>query len=169
MLFLQFELGQDRYVLDCSGVVEVLPLLAIKQIPQAPSGVVGAFNYRGEPVPVVSEPMSLVIDEPVPVVDLSALALGRPAQRHMSTRIVIVRHPGGNGALHLLGLIVEKATATVRRDRADFADSGVVNHEAPYLGPVAADAEGLVQWIEVANLLPATVRDVLFAQPLECE
>ena len=154
MLFLQFELGQDRYVLDCSGVVEVLPLLAIKQIPQAPSGVVGAFNYRGEPVPVV---------------DLSALALGRPAQRHMSTRIVIVRHPGGNGALHLLGLIVEKATATVRRDRADFADSGVVNHEAPYLGPVAADAEGLVQWIEVANLLPATVRDVLFAQPLECE
>ena len=123
MLFLQFELGQDRYVLDCSGVVEVLPLLAIKHIPQAPSGVAGVFNYRGEPVPVV---------------DLSALALGRP-------------------------------TATVRRDRADFADSGVVNHEAPYLGPVAADAEGLVQWIEVANLLPATVRDVLFAQPLECE
>ena len=154
MLFLQFELGQDRYVLDCSGVVEVLPLLAIKHIPQAPSGVAGVFNYRGEPVPVV---------------DLSALALGRPAPRHMSTRIVIVRHPGGNGALRLLGLIVEKATATVRRDRADFADSGVVNHEAPYLGPVAADAEGLVQWIEVANLLPATVRDVLFAQPLECE
>ena len=153
MLFLQFQLGQDRYVIDCSEVVEVLPLLEIKQIPQAPSGVVGVFNYRGQPVPVV---------------DLSELALDRPAPRHMSTRIVVVRHPDGKGDFHPLGLIVEKASETVRRDRADFADSGVVNGNAPYLGPVAADAAGLVQWIEVGKLLPAAIRDMLFAQPLEC-
>ncbi len=38
---------------------------AIKQIPQAPPGVAGVFNYRGAPVPVI---------------DLSELALGRPAR-----------------------------------------------------------------------------------------
>ena len=152
MLFLQFQLGQDRYVLASSEVVEVLPLLGIKQIPQAPAGVVGAFNYRGKPVPVI---------------DLSELALGRPARRHMSTRIIIVLHPGANGGLHLLGLIAERATETVRLDPADFADAGIVNGGAPYLGPVATDPNGLVQRIEVTRLLPAAVRAVLFEQPLE--
>ena len=152
MLFLQFQLGQDRYVLASSEVVEVLPLLGIKQIPQAPAGVVGVFNYRGKPVPVI---------------DLSELALGRPARRHMSTRIIIVLHPGGNGELHLLGLIVEKATETVHLDPADFADSGVVIGDAPYLGSVATDSNGLVQRIEVTRLLPTAVREVLFKQELE--
>ena len=152
MLFLQFQLGKDRYALDSSQVVEVLPLLGIKQIPQAPAGVAGAFNYRGKPVPVI---------------DLSELALGRPARLHMSTRIIIVRYPDGNGTQDLLGLIAEKATETVRRDAADFTDSGVINDGAPYLGPVATDPNGLVQRIEVTQLLPAAVRDVLFKQPLE--
>lgn len=152
MLFLQFQLGKDRYALDASQVVEVLPLLGIKEIPQAPVAVAGAFNYRGQPVPVI---------------DLSELALGRPARRHMSTRIIIVLYPGGNGTRHPLGLIAEKATETVHRDAADFADPGVVNDNAPYLGPVATDPHGLVQRIEVTRLLPATVRDVLFKQPLE--
>jgi len=152
MLFLQFQLGKDRYALDSSQVVEVLPLLGIKQIPQAPAGVAGAFNYRGEPVPVI---------------DLSQLALGRPARLHMSTRVIIVRHPDGDGAQHLLGLIAEKTTQTLRRDPKDFTDSGVGNDAAPYLGPVATDAEGLIQWIEVSKLLPASVREILFKQPLE--
>jgi chemotaxis-related protein WspB len=152
MLFLQFQLGKDRYALDSGRVVEVLPLLGIKQIPQAPAGVAGAFNYRGKPVPVI---------------DLSELALGRPARLHMSTRIIVVRYPDGNGIQHELGLIAEKATETVRRDPADFTDSGVINDGAPYLGPVATDPNGLVQWIEVTKLLPAAVRDVLFRQPLE--
>ena len=152
MLFLQFQLGKDRYALDSSQVVEVLPLLGIKQIPHAPAGVAGAFNYRGKPVPVI---------------DLSQLTLDRPARVHMSTRIVIVRQPGANGAQHMLGLIAERATETVRRDPADFADSGVVNDEVPYLGPVATDREGLLQWIEVGKLLPASVREVLFREPVE--
>ena len=152
MLFLYFQLGNDRYALDCSQVIEVVPLLGLKRIPQAPAAVAGAFNYRGKPVPVI---------------DLSVLALGRPARHHMSTRIVIVIYPGADSAQHLLGLIAEKATQTLRRDPADFTESGVVNDDAPYLGPVATDANGLLQWIDVKKLLPASVRDVLFKQALE--
>lgn len=148
MLFLQFQLGKDRYALDVGQVVEVLPLVAIKGIPQAPTGVVGVFNYRGAPVPVV---------------DLSVLLLGRPAKTSMSTRIVIVTYPDENGSVtHLLGMIAEKATETVRRDPADFSETGVDNPETPYLGPVAADAGGLLQWIQADRLLPDAVRDVLF-------
>src|SRR3954468_8454666 len=107
MLFLLFELGPDRYALDAREVAEVLPLVTIKHIPQAPAAVVGIFNYRGTPVPVV---------------DVSQLALGRPAERRLSTRIVLVHHED-DGERRLLGLIVERVTQTVRREESDFVPS----------------------------------------------
>ena len=103
---------------------------------------------------------------PVPVIDLSQLTMGRPAQSRLNTRIVLVHYPDGRGGTRLLGLIAEKVTETVRRDKADFVASGVTNDRAPYLGPVAADARGLMQWIDVESLLPASVRDVLFTTSL---
>ena len=38
MLFLVFELGNDRYALDVRQVAEVLPLVGVKQMPRAPQG-----------------------------------------------------------------------------------------------------------------------------------
>ncbi len=96
MLFLVFELARDRYALDVSQVAEVLPLVAIKQIPQAPPAVAGILNYRGAPVPVI---------------DVSQLTLGRPAERRLSTRIVLVHYPDADGQTRLLGLIAERADA----------------------------------------------------------
>jgi chemotaxis-related protein WspB len=142
VLFLKFQIGAEAYVLDTAQIAEVLPLVNIKRIPQAPAGIAGLFDYRGTPVPVI---------------DLSELALGRPAQRHLSTRLVVVRHGD-----HLLGVIAEQATETIQRDATDFAASGVTNKDAPYLGPVTRDGGRLIQWIEVHKLLPAAVINVLY-------
>lgn len=152
MLFVLFQLGADRYALDASRVAEVLPLLGIKQIPLAPAGVAGAISYRGAPVPVI---------------DLSELTSGRPAARRLNTRIVLVHYPDRDRTPRLLGLITEKVNDTMRREPGDFSTSGITNDGAPYLGPVAADAHGLVQWITVDQLLTAAVRDVLFQPPQE--
>lgn len=150
MLFLLFELGADRYVLDVRHVAEVLPLVGIKQVPLATPAVAGIFNYRGAPVPVI---------------DVSQLTLGRPALPRLSTRIVLVHYPVADGQTRLLGLIAEKATETLRLEEKDFVASGVTNDGAPYLGPVATDARGLVQWIDARTLLPASLRDLLFKEP----
>src|SRR5439155_5987629 len=144
MLFLVFELAHDRYLLDVRQVAEVLPFVGIKQIPQAPPSVAGILNYRGAPVPVI---------------DLSQLTLGRPAERRLSTRIVLVHYPSADGQTRLLGLIAERATQTVRREETDFVASGVTSDGASYLGPVVADARGLLQWLDVRTLLPPAVRD----------
>ncbi len=64
MLFILFQLGSDRYALPAGQVAEVLPLVALKALLGAPAGVAGLIDYRGTAVPVI---------------DLSALALGRPA------------------------------------------------------------------------------------------
>ena len=149
MLFLLFQLGDARYALEASRVVEVVPLLALKPLPQAPRGVAGIFNYRGRPVPAV---------------DLAALTLGRPAREHFSTRIIVVNYPDERGTSHLLGLIAEQATETLRRDAKDFVDTGVKLDTAPYLGPILMDGNGAVQWIYEHRLLPDPVRQLLFSE-----
>ncbi len=152
MLFILFQLGRDCYALDAAQVAEVLPLVRVKKIPRAPAGVAGVFTYHGAPVPVL---------------DLSELALGRPAHSRLSTRLLLVHYPDANGTRRLLGLIAEKATETMRREPGDFVASGVKSDGAPYLGPVVNDAGGLIQWVEVEKLLPAAVRAVLFQQTVE--
>ncbi len=147
MLFLVFQLGQERYAFDTATVAEVLPLLAVTEIPHAPVGVAGLCNYHGAPVPVI---------------DLSVLTMGRPAARRMNTRIVVVRYPDRSGTPRLLGLIAERVTETIQRDAADFVASGIGNQRTPYLGPVASDTRGFVQWVDAGALLPASVRDELF-------
>jgi chemotaxis-related protein WspB len=152
MLFLLFQLGDDRYALEIGQIVEVLPMVSVKAIPQAVPGVAGLFTYRGTPVPLI---------------DLSELALGTPSRPRISTRIVLVQYVEAEGSAHLLGLLAEKTSETLRRAEADFVDSGVSVETAPYLGPVTTDARGIIQRVEVKHLLPASVRAGLFCQPLE--
>jgi purine-binding chemotaxis protein CheW len=50
--FLTFRLGQARYALAAEGVSEVVRVPAIARIPQAPAGLLGVANLRGEVVPI---------------------------------------------------------------------------------------------------------------------
>ena len=152
MLFLLFNLGADRYALEASRVVEVVPMLDLKRLPQAPRGVAGIFNYRGQPVPAV---------------DLSDLSLGEAAKERLSTRILIVRCQDGQGNERLLGLIAEHATEMLRREPGDFVDPGIRIGAAPYLGPVLMDPKGAIQWVDERRLLSEPVRQLLFSEPLQ--
>jgi chemotaxis-related protein WspB len=147
VLFLVFELDGDRYALDSRQLIEVLTLVNLKPLSRAPQGLAGIFDYHGLPVPAV---------------DLSVVILGRAAPRRLNTRILIVNYPGAHEVSHTLGLIAERATTTVRLDPAQFKESGVSNGETAHLGPVARDAQGLIQWLTVPQLLPPAVRNVLF-------
>ncbi len=156
MLFLLFQLGSDRYALAAHEVVEVLPLIALKQLPHAPRGVAGLLNYRGQPVPVL---------------DLSLLALGQPAAQRVSTRLLLTRCtvPDAKGAPaeKLLGLLVERATEAATKEPTDFVPAGVDSPGARYLGPVAPDPRGFIQRIELDVLLNDELRAALFLTPLE--
>jgi chemotaxis-related protein WspB len=149
MLFLVFKLGNDRYALDASRVVEVVPLLSLKQMPQAPPGFAGIFNYRGKPVPAL---------------DLCQLTLGRPSREQLSTRIIILAYTGKSGAHHLLGLIAENATEMLRKQESDFMDPGISLPNAPYLGPVLMEKDGAIQRIFEQQLLSESTQSTVFEQ-----
>ena len=108
MLFLLFQLGKDRYALEASRVVEVVPLLELKQLPQAP----GAW-------PVFS--ITAAARCPRLICARSPWAT-RPASA-LSTRIIIVNYPDDRGTNHLLGLIAEHATEMLRKERQGFRGS----------------------------------------------
>jgi chemotaxis-related protein WspB len=149
-LFLLFHIGAQRYALEATEVAEVLPRLLLKPIAQAPHWVAGVFAHRGTIVPVI---------------DLSALTFGRPAQPRTSTRLVLVHYrPGGDRPAQWLGLVLEQATGTLRCSPHEFKAYGLDNPQAPYLGPVREDERGLMQWIRVQDLLSDAVRELLFPE-----
>ncbi|MFL9927348.1 chemotaxis protein CheW [Herbaspirillum lusitanum] len=149
MLFLLFQIGRDRYALEASQVAVVLPLTRFKQVPGAPLWVAGLFSYRGKNVPVI---------------DVSQLALGRAADARLSSRLVLAHYTPAGQAPQLLGLIVEKATDTLRCEPDAFADSGLLNQAAPYLGPVMQHRDGMIQRIALADILPASAQALLFPE-----
>ncbi len=144
MLFLLFQIGGESYALDARRIVEIVPLVMPKALPGAPRGVAGLFDYRGTSIPLV---------------DLSELATGRPAERRVSTRIVVLRYPTA-GPERLLGLIVQRAQTTIRRAEGEFVTSDV--DAAHYLGGVTRHDDVLVQRIEVERLLPPDLQSRLF-------
>ena len=142
-------MGSERYALDVHEVVEVMPLRRLKQLPAAPAWVAGLFSFRGQPVPVL---------------DLCARTLGRPAVVRTSTRLVVVNYQAeGSQERHWLGLILEQASDTLRSSAQAFVESGLSLPDARYLGPVLKVEHGLVQWVRVAQLLDAPVRELLFS------
>lgn len=149
MLFLVLQLGEERYAIEAGDIVEIVPFLRLRALPQAPPYAAGVFDYRGELVPVI---------------DLQALVRGEPSRPLMTTRIVVVRHVDEQGREHHLGLLTEDVVETLRRNADEFEPAGIEIGETPYLGPITRDARGLVQQIRVEQLLPAPVRRQLFRE-----
>ncbi|MFL9878939.1 chemotaxis protein CheW [Herbaspirillum rhizosphaerae] len=149
MLFLIFQIGNDRYALDTSQVAVVLAPALCKQVPDVPAWVRGIFSYDGRNVPVL---------------DVSMLAIGRPAAERLSTRLVLVHYTPAGQEPQLLGLIVEKATDTLRCDAEDFTASGLLHENARYLGPVMRHQGELIQWVKVADMLDEAAQALLFPE-----
>lgn len=145
MKVLVFSIGPDRYGLPLRAIARVLPVVGLKQVPLAPDFVAGLMDLHGEPVPVI---------------DLSRLAGLIPEQVWFDSRIILVDYPAGDGALRPLGLLAEHVTGIETLDDAALADSGV--DAAPFLGQVAGGAAGMLQLVELDQLLTADVRALLF-------
>ncbi len=147
MLMLLFTLDGSRYAIEAQRVVEVVPLVELEQIPQAPAWVAGLFDYRGNCVPVV---------------DLCQLTCGRPARTSFTTRIIAADYVLADGRHKVLGLLAEQVTETARLEDDRFQPTELHIENAPYLGAAARYRNSLVQRIDIDRLLPDTVRQQLF-------
>lgn len=151
MHVLIFHLGHARVALPTALIIQVLPMLATTAIPAAPAFVAGLINYHGRAVPVL---------------DLAALAGGVAARERLDTRILLVDYPSPEGPRHPLGLIAEGVTGTARILADSAQASGLSLPQAPYLGQVVSSSAGILQLLELSDLLPQSVRALLFQDPV---
>lgn len=151
VLLLVFQIGDERYAIRAKSVVEVIPFLKLKRLPQVPKPVVGIFNYRGMTIAAV---------------DLSELLVGRPASERLSTRIIIVKYSSATEQSQMLGLIAEQATGFVRSERQTFAAAAMMPMPKMYLGPVLMDGRGPIRLIQEQYLLSEHVQERLFSNAL---
>lgn len=148
-LLVIFQLGGQRYGIDSDRVRRIIPVVKLRRIPQTPEFVAGVFNLQGGVVPVV---------------DLCALALGRPCRRILSTRILLVDYPAADGRACALGMIAENVTETRTFDPGALQPPPLSVPDAPYLGPMLKDGEGVIQVVELSRLLPAALQETLFSE-----
>lgn len=152
MLLLTFQAGNDRYGLDVSRVIEVIPMVVFRPLPHTESYVAGLFNYRGTMVPVI---------------DLTVLLTGVVSRPLFSTRIIMADYPGLDGKSHALGLMAERVTETIPCAEGDFQPAGIAVAGAPYLGDLLIRRGEMIQRVEIERLLPPSLREALFTQAEE--
>ncbi|MDX1253102.1 MAG: purine-binding chemotaxis protein CheW [Gammaproteobacteria bacterium] len=149
MMLLLFFVDEDRYGLDVTQVVEVIPCVTIKKVPRVPEYVTGLLNYHGKSVPVI---------------DLTALMCDRLSHRRLSTRIILVNYHDENHVPHLLGVMAERVISTIKLPESSFFPSGIESEEAAFLGDVVVNEEKIVHLVNVNKLLTVKMRDLLFSQ-----
>lgn len=146
MLLVVFYIDRERYALDSSQVVEIVPVVRFRELPGAPDYIRGVLRFRGHNVPVV---------------DVSALAGKGQARRRLSTRVILVEFLDGEGRARILGLLAERVTETIKIEPEQIESSGIRIDQSPYLGDLIQD-ESMTQLIRPGDLLPEPVRNLLF-------
>ncbi len=144
MLVLMCHAGENRYAIDSTHVVEVVPYVRCESVADAPNWLAGMFAYRGYATPLV---------------DLTRLTTGEPCPRRWNSRIIIARLDGEDRGQRF-GLLAERVTTAVIDGQ--IPDRPASDSSGPAAtGPVLLDEHGMFRLVDPARLLTADGRDAL--------
>jgi len=146
MLILGLNVGHERYGVEATRVIEIVPLIELKNVPLADQSIKGIFNYRGTPTPVI---------------DLCQLFESRNCNNNLSTRIVIIEYKALSGISRPIGLVAEKVTDVMKCQVEKIANSGIRAQQNDFLGLVYKHNDDMIQLIDTYNLLPESISNQL--------
>ena len=145
-----FQVGAERFAIDTTSITEVIPCIPARPVPAAPKALVGVIEYRGAVVPVL---------------DLCRLFEVGDCPVRLSSRILVcdldasgVRWGGDAADRPLLGVLAENVTRVTTLDpEAPGSHPGPSTEGFSGLGRIFRDGDGLLQLVEVNDLIPAEV------------
>ncbi len=150
MLLLLFSIGEEKYGIEATQVIEVWPALPLKPIHRTPDYIAGFARCRKQLVPIV---------------DISKLYINKSASSRISTRIILTKVNGANDKGHTIGIIAERVTDTVNIDGAAPAASiGIKLKSGSLTGHELLINGQLIHKINVDELLPGDLYDQLFCR-----
>jgi chemotaxis-related protein WspB len=132
MLLTILQVGDARYAIEATHIVEVLPLLRIAELSGAPRNIAGVCNYRGVPTMVL---------------DLNLLAGHPPTPPILSTRLLLLAHADTRFALRAAAVV-----GTLKVDADALIPSPAEHRDAPWLGPLIPQGSSFIQRLEVEPL-----------------
>ncbi|MFM1997155.1 MAG: hypothetical protein RLZZ111_1542 [Planctomycetota bacterium] len=140
MQLLCFTVGGDNYAIPSRRVVEVVPLLATRPLPDAPAAVRGLFVHRGRLTPLI---------------DLARLLGGPPLRDRLSTRVIVVDMPrAGTERPARLGVAAEAVLSLCDDTAATDRLPDVSGLAAPCFAECLRLDGRTIQCIDVDRLLP---------------
>ena len=152
MLYIQFGIDDDRYLLATDQVMTLIPFVEMHPAPTATDQFPGCINFKGEWVPVI---------------DVVQLLGGRPALPRLSTRIIIFVLAGPKKAHNKVGLLVEKVTELVKLDETRFSTMTSQIRETPGLDALINDESGVLYRVQAEKLLCGHVSGALICDGLQ--
>lgn len=139
MQLLTFTVGGETYAVESRRVVEVLPLVQARPIPQTPPWIRGVFTYRGTLVPLL---------------DLAVrLGVRAPADR-LSTRVIVVELRPAEDDRRRLGLVAEDVISICSDEDAVTSLPPLDATRAAFLGRLLLIDGRTTQLLEI-DALPA--------------
>jgi chemotaxis signal transduction protein len=121
----------QHYAVDVGPIVEIIPLVEARPIPQTDPWIRGLINYRGRLIPLL---------------DMASLLGNSPCPPRMACRILVVRARPPEETL--VGLAIEQLIGVEPLDfTAAAAHPGLSAAKADYLGPVAWTEQTAVQLV----------------------
>ena len=134
-----FRVAAGVYAIPCLKISEVVPLVALHPIPQAPPWLVGALAHRGSLIPVA---------------DMCQLLGGYACPVRLSSRVVLASCLLADGTSKNLGLLAERMSEA-RRLKASRVGSAPLS-AVPYLSEVLLEGDTLIQMLDVDQLLTSS-------------
>jgi len=147
MLLLSFDIGEEKYAIDTSNIIEITPLVRLKTVPGSLHGICGLLNYHGASVPVV---------------DINLLCDKSNEINTLTTRIIIVNYHDK----HVIGIKADNVTETIRADEDNFKSSGIKLSTNNFLGDISEHDSSFLQLVKIDQLLSDAVRNSLFPEDI---
>lgn len=135
MLYLQFQIDDNYYIIHSMNIIEVIPLVPLASKHKSSTIFAGELNYHGELIPVI---------------DIKKNLTGEASQKLLSTRIIVLKTHHIDKLIKL-GIIAEKATETINFDETDFRKP--IIKEFGFFGDIALRKGLSYQKIAVDKLL----------------
>lgn len=133
MAMLLLYVGENRFAIQCSAIVRVLPRVLLNKIPfHAP-------NFAG---------LMLLGGQSVPVVDFCQIIAKRAARPFINSRIILLRD-SFSGSNRCIGLLAEKVEEIIdlRPDQFDATD--FCSSQLPYIDKGHIDEKGMIYSINL--------------------
>ncbi|MGA0872583.1 MAG: chemotaxis protein CheW [Phycisphaerales bacterium] len=147
MLAVVWEVGEERFTVDASQVVEVVPVVALHRAAGLPAWVLGLGDYHGRLIPIL---------DAAKLVDVS------PSPPSLGARVLVLAVEAC-GARRLVGLQVSAVQGVASIDPTDATGHrGFASTEAPHLGAVVRIGERTARRVVLDRFLAGSNGELLF-------